>query len=165
VPREKPYLGGSGRYTGEKPFSEATAEAIEGEVLCPKLERAAEDAGLKLIRQPARSVAGHLRRGVQNRFLVRLLILLLEDGARPGRTLRFAARRSRAHHETLGIEQARRWVPCADGCRWVASVAERPEAERRQLDHGDGAVACPLQHLPGAGILVESIVNPNALRG
>jgi len=33
VPRENPYLGGSGRYTGEKPFSE-TAEAIEPEVLC-----------------------------------------------------------------------------------------------------------------------------------
>ena len=33
APRENPYLGGSGGYTGEKPFSEATAEAIDGEVL------------------------------------------------------------------------------------------------------------------------------------
>jgi len=33
APRESPYLGGSGGYMGEKPFSEATAEAIDGEVL------------------------------------------------------------------------------------------------------------------------------------
>jgi cell division protease FtsH len=33
APRENPYLGGSGGYTGEKPFSEATAEAIDAEVL------------------------------------------------------------------------------------------------------------------------------------
>ena len=33
APRENPYLGGSGGYSGEKPFSEATAEAIDAEVL------------------------------------------------------------------------------------------------------------------------------------
>jgi cell division protease FtsH len=33
APRENPYLGGSGGYTGTKPFSEATAEAIDAEVL------------------------------------------------------------------------------------------------------------------------------------
>ena len=33
APRENPYLGGSGGYTGAKPFSEATAEAVDGEVL------------------------------------------------------------------------------------------------------------------------------------
>jgi cell division protease FtsH len=33
APRENPYLGGSGGYTGEKPFSEATAQAIDAEVL------------------------------------------------------------------------------------------------------------------------------------
>ena len=33
APRENPYLGGSGGYAGEKPFSEATAEAIDAEVL------------------------------------------------------------------------------------------------------------------------------------
>jgi cell division protease FtsH len=33
APRENPYLGGSGGYTGDKPFSEATAEAIDAEVL------------------------------------------------------------------------------------------------------------------------------------
>jgi cell division protease FtsH len=33
APRENPYLGGAGGYTGEKPFSEATAEAIDAEVL------------------------------------------------------------------------------------------------------------------------------------
>ncbi len=33
APRENPYLGGSRGYTGEKPFSEATAEAIDAEVL------------------------------------------------------------------------------------------------------------------------------------
>jgi cell division protease FtsH len=33
APRENPYLGGSGGYTGVKPFSEATAEAIDAEVL------------------------------------------------------------------------------------------------------------------------------------
>ena len=33
APRENPYLGGSGGYTGPKPFSEATAEAIDAEVL------------------------------------------------------------------------------------------------------------------------------------
>ena len=33
APRENPYLGGSGGYTGAKPFSEATAEAIDAEVL------------------------------------------------------------------------------------------------------------------------------------
>ena len=32
APRENPYLGGSGGYAGEKPFSEATAEAIDAEV-------------------------------------------------------------------------------------------------------------------------------------
>ena len=32
APRENPYLGGSGGYAGEKPFSEATAEAIDTEV-------------------------------------------------------------------------------------------------------------------------------------
>jgi len=32
APRENPYLGGSGGYTGEKPFSEATGEAIDAEV-------------------------------------------------------------------------------------------------------------------------------------
>jgi cell division protease FtsH len=32
APRENPYLGGAGGYTGEKPFSEATAEAIDAEV-------------------------------------------------------------------------------------------------------------------------------------
>jgi cell division protease FtsH len=33
APRENPYLGGSGGYVGAKPFSEATAEAIDAEVL------------------------------------------------------------------------------------------------------------------------------------
>jgi cell division protease FtsH len=33
APRENPYLGGSGGYAGEKPYSEATAEAIDAEVL------------------------------------------------------------------------------------------------------------------------------------
>ena len=33
APRENPYLGGAGGYAGEKPFSEATAEAIDAEVL------------------------------------------------------------------------------------------------------------------------------------
>jgi cell division protease FtsH len=33
APRENPYLGGAGGYVGEKPFSEATAEAIDAEVL------------------------------------------------------------------------------------------------------------------------------------
>jgi cell division protease FtsH len=32
APRDNPYLRGSGGYAGEKPFSEATAEAIDGEV-------------------------------------------------------------------------------------------------------------------------------------
>jgi cell division protease FtsH len=32
APRENPYLGGSRGYTGEKPFSEATAEVIDSEV-------------------------------------------------------------------------------------------------------------------------------------
>ena len=32
APRENPYLGGSGGYTGEKPFSDATGEAIDAEV-------------------------------------------------------------------------------------------------------------------------------------
>jgi cell division protease FtsH len=32
APRENPYLGGAGGYAGEKPFSEATAEAIDAEV-------------------------------------------------------------------------------------------------------------------------------------
>ncbi len=32
APRENPYLGGSGGYAGERPFSEATAEAIDAEV-------------------------------------------------------------------------------------------------------------------------------------
>ena len=33
APRENPYLGGSGGYGGPRPFSEATAEAIDAEVL------------------------------------------------------------------------------------------------------------------------------------
>jgi cell division protease FtsH len=33
APRENPYLGGSGGYVSAKPFSEATAEAIDAEVL------------------------------------------------------------------------------------------------------------------------------------
>jgi hypothetical protein len=33
APRENPYLGGSGGYAGERPFSEMTAEAIDAEVL------------------------------------------------------------------------------------------------------------------------------------
>lgn len=33
APRENPYLGGSGGYAGARPFSEATAEAIDAEVL------------------------------------------------------------------------------------------------------------------------------------
>jgi len=33
APRENPYLGGAGGYAGEKPFSEATAEAVDAEVL------------------------------------------------------------------------------------------------------------------------------------
>jgi cell division protease FtsH len=33
APRENPYLGGAGGYVGEKPFSEATAQAIDAEVL------------------------------------------------------------------------------------------------------------------------------------
>ena len=33
APRENPYLGSSGGYTGTKPFSEATAQAIDAEVL------------------------------------------------------------------------------------------------------------------------------------
>ena len=33
APRENPYLGGSNGYAGEKPFSEATAETIDAEVL------------------------------------------------------------------------------------------------------------------------------------
>jgi cell division protease FtsH len=32
APRENPYLGGSGGYAGSRPFSEATAEAIDAEV-------------------------------------------------------------------------------------------------------------------------------------
>jgi cell division protease FtsH len=32
APRENPYLGGPGGYTGEKPFSEATAELIDAEI-------------------------------------------------------------------------------------------------------------------------------------
>jgi cell division protease FtsH len=32
APRENPYLGGAAGYTGERPFSEATAEAIDSEV-------------------------------------------------------------------------------------------------------------------------------------
>jgi cell division protease FtsH len=32
APRENPYLGGSNGYVGERPFSEATAEAIDAEV-------------------------------------------------------------------------------------------------------------------------------------
>jgi cell division protease FtsH len=32
APRENPYLGGSGGYTGEKPFSDPTGEAIDAEV-------------------------------------------------------------------------------------------------------------------------------------
>jgi cell division protease FtsH len=32
APRENPYLGGAGGYAGDKPFSEATAEAIDAEV-------------------------------------------------------------------------------------------------------------------------------------
>jgi cell division protease FtsH len=33
APRENPYLGGAGGYGGARPFSEATAEAIDAEVL------------------------------------------------------------------------------------------------------------------------------------
>ena len=33
APRENPYLGGAGGYAGARPFSEATAEAIDAEVL------------------------------------------------------------------------------------------------------------------------------------
>lgn len=33
APRENPYLGRPGGYGGERPFSEATAEAIDAEVL------------------------------------------------------------------------------------------------------------------------------------
>jgi cell division protease FtsH len=33
APRESPYLGGSGGYAGARPFSEATAEAVDAEVL------------------------------------------------------------------------------------------------------------------------------------
>jgi cell division protease FtsH len=33
APRENPYMGGSGGYAGARPFSEATAEAIDAEVL------------------------------------------------------------------------------------------------------------------------------------
>jgi cell division protease FtsH len=33
APRENPYLGGAGGYTGARPYSEATAEAIDAEVL------------------------------------------------------------------------------------------------------------------------------------
>ncbi len=32
APRENPYLGGAGAYMGEKPFGEATAQAIDAEV-------------------------------------------------------------------------------------------------------------------------------------
>ena len=32
APRENPYLGGAGGFTGDKPFSEATAQAIDEEV-------------------------------------------------------------------------------------------------------------------------------------
>ena len=48
APRENPYLGGSGGYTGEKPFSEATAEAIDAEVR-RILSEAHEDARRLLI--------------------------------------------------------------------------------------------------------------------
>jgi cell division protease FtsH len=33
APRENPYLGGSGGYGGEKPFSEETARIVDSEVL------------------------------------------------------------------------------------------------------------------------------------
>jgi cell division protease FtsH len=48
APRENPYLGGSGGYTGERPFSEATAEAIDAEVR-RILSEAHEDARRLLI--------------------------------------------------------------------------------------------------------------------
>lgn len=46
-PRENPYLGGSHGYAGEKPFSEATAEAIDAEVL--KIIRESHEEAKRLL--------------------------------------------------------------------------------------------------------------------
>jgi cell division protease FtsH len=48
APRENPYLGGSGGYTGDKPFSEATAQAIDAEVF-KIIEESHEEAKRLLI--------------------------------------------------------------------------------------------------------------------
>jgi cell division protease FtsH len=47
APRENPYLAGSGGYTGAKPFSEATAEAIDAEVL--KIINESHDEAARLL--------------------------------------------------------------------------------------------------------------------
>jgi cell division protease FtsH len=47
APRENPYLAGSGGYAGERPFSEATAEAIDTEVL--KIIRESHDKATRLL--------------------------------------------------------------------------------------------------------------------
>jgi cell division protease FtsH len=47
APRENPYLGGSGGYTGPKPFSEATAEAVDAEVL--RIIRESYDEAIRLL--------------------------------------------------------------------------------------------------------------------
>jgi cell division protease FtsH len=47
APRENPYLGGAGGYTGDKPFSEATAQTIDEEV--KKIIGDSHDEALRLL--------------------------------------------------------------------------------------------------------------------
>jgi cell division protease FtsH len=49
APRENPYLGGSGGYVSAKPFSEATAEAIDAEVL--RIINESHEEGKRLLTQ------------------------------------------------------------------------------------------------------------------
>jgi Peptidase family M41 len=54
APRENPYLGRSGGYGGERPFSEATAEAIDAEVL--KIIADSHEEARRLLSATARSL-------------------------------------------------------------------------------------------------------------